>query len=116
MKQSGVFRTNCIDCLDRTNVVQSLIARKSLEHQLRQLGVFKSDATIAGESVSRKNIVTLRLFRFELKTFLNKKWLIERKAVKLRLKAKRKQFSGRKVTNWLILRSSFSFHFVNIES
>ena len=26
-RQSGVFRTNCIDCLDRTNVVQSLLAR-----------------------------------------------------------------------------------------
>lgn len=28
--QEGVFRTNCIDCLDRTNVVQSLLARRSL--------------------------------------------------------------------------------------
>ena len=25
-RQKGVFRTNCVDCLDRTNVVQSLIA------------------------------------------------------------------------------------------
>ncbi|KAH8019648.1 hypothetical protein HPB51_020459 [Rhipicephalus microplus] len=32
--QTGVFRTNCIDCLDRTNVVQSLLARRSLEQQL----------------------------------------------------------------------------------
>lgn len=29
-QQSGVFRTNCIDCLDRTNVVQSMLARRSL--------------------------------------------------------------------------------------
>jgi len=28
--QDGVFRTNCIDCLDRTNVVQSLLASKNL--------------------------------------------------------------------------------------
>lgn len=28
--QEGVFRTNCIDCLDRTNVVQSLVAWRSL--------------------------------------------------------------------------------------
>lgn len=28
--QDGVFRTNCIDCLDRTNVVQSMLARRSL--------------------------------------------------------------------------------------
>lgn len=26
-QQEGVFRTNCIDCLDRTNVVQSMLAR-----------------------------------------------------------------------------------------
>lgn len=26
--QSGVFRINCIDCLDRTNVVQGVLARK----------------------------------------------------------------------------------------
>jgi hypothetical protein len=25
--QKAVFRTNCIDCLDRTNVVQSCIAK-----------------------------------------------------------------------------------------
>ncbi|EAL71679.1 hypothetical protein DDB_G0271630 [Dictyostelium discoideum AX4] len=33
-KQQGVFRTNCIDNLDRTNVVQSLITRHSLENQM----------------------------------------------------------------------------------
>ena len=32
--QEGVFRTNCIDCLDRTNVVQSLFARLCLQDQL----------------------------------------------------------------------------------
>ena len=25
--QEGIFRVNCMDCLDRTNVVQSLFAR-----------------------------------------------------------------------------------------
>jgi hypothetical protein len=33
-RQEGVFRTNCIDCLDRTNVVQSMLARRSLHSQL----------------------------------------------------------------------------------
>jgi hypothetical protein len=33
-KQSGVLRTNCMDCLDRTNVVQSACARTALETQL----------------------------------------------------------------------------------
>ncbi|KAL0350263.1 UNVERIFIED_CONTAM: Phosphoinositide phosphatase SAC6 [Sesamum radiatum] len=44
--QIGVIRTNCIDCLDRTNVTQSMIARKILESQLRRLGVFKANDTI----------------------------------------------------------------------
>lgn len=30
-QQDGVFRTNCIDCLDRTNVVQSMLARRALQ-------------------------------------------------------------------------------------
>ena len=38
-QQNGVIRTNCIDCLDRTNVVQSLIARNVLEKQLYQFGI-----------------------------------------------------------------------------
>ncbi|CAH1780316.1 unnamed protein product [Owenia fusiformis] len=38
-QQEGVFRTNCIDCLDRTNVVQSLLARRSLLEQFQQLGM-----------------------------------------------------------------------------
>ncbi|KAJ4373403.1 hypothetical protein N0V83_003698 [Neocucurbitaria cava] len=33
-KQTGVLRTNCMDCLDRTNVVQSACARTALESQL----------------------------------------------------------------------------------
>ena len=34
MKQCGVFRTNCMDCLDRTNVVQGLLALQTLQEQL----------------------------------------------------------------------------------
>ncbi|KAF3624367.1 Phosphoinositide phosphatase SAC7 [Capsicum annuum] len=45
--QHGILRTNCIDCLDRTNVTQSMLGRKMLEFQLRRLGAFD-----AGESIS----------------------------------------------------------------
>ncbi|XP_061766803.1 phosphatidylinositide phosphatase SAC2 isoform X3 [Nerophis ophidion] len=38
-KQEGIFRVNCMDCLDRTNVVQAAIARAVMEHQLKKLGV-----------------------------------------------------------------------------
>lgn len=37
--QTGVFRTNCMDNLDRTNVVQSLLARRSLVTQLGKLHI-----------------------------------------------------------------------------
>lgn len=37
-KQSGVLRTNCMDCLDRTNVVQSACAQRALEKQLKEEG------------------------------------------------------------------------------
>lgn len=38
-QQQGVFRVNCIDCLDRTNVVQTAIARVVLVTQLTKLGL-----------------------------------------------------------------------------
>jgi hypothetical protein len=31
LQQEGVFRTNCLDCLDRTNVVQGFISQMALE-------------------------------------------------------------------------------------
>lgn len=34
MNQEGMFRSNCMDCLDRTNVIQCLLARRSLQSQL----------------------------------------------------------------------------------
>ncbi|KAJ7944064.1 Phosphoinositide phosphatase family protein [Quillaja saponaria] len=46
-EQLGVVRTNCIDCLDRTNVTQSMIGRNMLEYQLRRLGVFGAEETIS---------------------------------------------------------------------
>jgi len=45
-RQNGVFRVNCIDCLDRTNVVHSMLARIALENQLIKLGIFTAGQTI----------------------------------------------------------------------
>uniref|UniRef100_A0A669EC52 SAC1 like phosphatidylinositide phosphatase b n=1 Tax=Oreochromis niloticus TaxID=8128 RepID=A0A669EC52_ORENI len=39
LNQEGTFRSNCMDCLDRTNVIQSLLARRSLQSQLQRMGV-----------------------------------------------------------------------------
>jgi phosphatidylinositol 4-phosphatase len=40
-KQTAVVRTNCMDCLDRTNVVQSMLGRWTLTRQLIDLGLLK---------------------------------------------------------------------------
>lgn len=37
--QAGVLRTNCMDCLDRTNVTQTLFASNSFKRQLATLGL-----------------------------------------------------------------------------
>lgn len=37
--QKSVFRVNCMDCLDRTNVVQTAIGKAVLESQLVKLGL-----------------------------------------------------------------------------
>jgi len=44
-KQKGVVRTNCMDCLDRTNVCQSSFARHMLDVQLKAEG-FDMDAQV----------------------------------------------------------------------
>jgi hypothetical protein len=41
--QNGIVRTNCIDCLDRTTVLQSMIARQMFERQLIEMGVNEND-------------------------------------------------------------------------
>ncbi len=38
-QQKGVFRTNCLDCLDRTNVFQSKVGALAFICQLQHLGV-----------------------------------------------------------------------------
>jgi hypothetical protein len=43
--QDGIARTNCIDCLDRTNAAQFVIGKRALGRQLQALGV------IAGNTV-----------------------------------------------------------------
>lgn len=38
LQQQGVFRTNCLDCLDRTNLVQTLISELAIGEFLSQRG------------------------------------------------------------------------------
>ncbi|TLD37785.1 hypothetical protein E2P81_ATG03460 [Venturia nashicola] len=39
--QNGVTRTNCIDCLDRTNAAQFVIGKRALGRQLHALGIIE---------------------------------------------------------------------------
>ena len=42
MIQQGILRTNCVDCLDRTNAAQFAIAKRAFGHQLYALGFLES--------------------------------------------------------------------------
>ena len=42
-EQLGALRINCVDCLDRTNVVQTAVGRAVLEVQLTKLGVVQPE-------------------------------------------------------------------------
>eukprot|EP01132_Coremiostelium_polycephalum_P006116 gene6116-7621_t len=44
--QTGSFRTNCIDCLDRTNVVQSMLAHYMLHTQMTRMGIISHNERI----------------------------------------------------------------------
>lgn len=41
LQQTSACRTNCMDCLDRTNVVQSVLARVVLTRQLQSVGILR---------------------------------------------------------------------------
>lgn len=60
LKQTGVARTNCMDCLDRTNVVQSVIARYIL---LQILNEAKIVPTLTGEAFQPLPNDLERIFR-----------------------------------------------------
>lgn len=48
--QKGIIRTNCIDCLDRTNAAQFIICKEALTKQLRSLDLISEGKTLDYES------------------------------------------------------------------
>ena len=48
--QTGIVRTNCMDSLDRTNVVQSLIASENLTLVLKNVGILHDNEIISTHS------------------------------------------------------------------
>jgi hypothetical protein len=52
--QRGTVRTNCMDNLDRTNVVQAALAKWTLNQQLKALGILSNEGSIdAYEAISK---------------------------------------------------------------
>ncbi|KAI9712167.1 MAG: hypothetical protein M1812_007005 [Candelaria pacifica] len=49
-QQTSVVRTNCMDCLDRTNVVQSMLARWTLNRMLMDLGVLQQGQSASDDT------------------------------------------------------------------
>jgi len=45
-RQTGVVRSNCMDCLDRTNVSQSALGKWALSKQLQEVGVLSVKETV----------------------------------------------------------------------
>lgn len=48
--QEGVIRTNCIDCLDRTNAAQFIICKEALSLQLTSLGLIPKSTSLDYDS------------------------------------------------------------------
>lgn len=61
--QTGVVRTNCMDNLDRTNVIQGALAKWTLNRQLQAVGILPPNASIDDYESTSKD------FR-ERKTFM----------------------------------------------
>ncbi|KAG0087318.1 hypothetical protein BGZ93_011042 [Podila epicladia] len=64
-RQTSVVRTNCMDCLDRTNVVQSVISRWVLTRQLQELGILSPNESFEPheqfEALFRNALMTLTM-------------------------------------------------------
>lgn len=54
--QNGIARTNCIDCLDRTNAAQFVIGKRALGHQLHALGIL--EGTVVEYDTDAVNLFT----------------------------------------------------------
>jgi phosphatidylinositol 4-phosphatase len=50
LQQTSVVRTNCMDCLDRTNVVQSMLARLALNRMLTDIGILQRGETFSDDA------------------------------------------------------------------
>ncbi|CAH8572858.1 unnamed protein product [Heterobilharzia americana] len=52
-RQTGTFRSNCIDCLDRTNVIQSMLGWCALEEAVINLGLLQGSVSQTADARTR---------------------------------------------------------------
>jgi len=62
VRQIGVYRVNCIDSLDRTNVAQFVAGKCALEYQLYALGIIENPTAV---EIGNSEIVNLLLDMYE---------------------------------------------------
>ncbi|OJJ05356.1 hypothetical protein ASPVEDRAFT_86709 [Aspergillus versicolor CBS 583.65] len=56
LQQDGIFRTNCLDCLDRTNIVQTIISSLALElFLLQENGVLSFEVQLRHSTIWADN-------------------------------------------------------------
>ncbi|GMF51695.1 unnamed protein product [[Candida] boidinii] len=55
LKQKGIFRINCIDCLDRTNIISKFLSSKILERQLKDLNILNIRKDNSNDIISIMN-------------------------------------------------------------
>lgn len=53
--QQGIIRTNCMDNLDRTNVVQAALAKWTIDRQLKSLGIISKNESIDDHELTSKD-------------------------------------------------------------
>ncbi|KAI5713687.1 hypothetical protein M8J76_003515 [Diaphorina citri] len=56
-QQKAIFRVNCIDCLDRTNVVQTALAKTVLIKQLKKLGIVSPEGDLPKDMNSKFQVM-----------------------------------------------------------
>jgi hypothetical protein len=71
-RQTGAFRVNCLDSLDRTNVAQSMIGVHVFHQQLQQLGFSLEE--IFGPTVSQEGIAFMDVTSVPIVQSLKQFW------------------------------------------
>ena len=72
--QRRLVRTNCVDCLDRTNVVQTTVARWVLISQLEAFGLLRTNKPLRGGKGECEDTVLMSLDGEEMESQFRQLW------------------------------------------